>query len=721
MMKSGKSFFNISGALIKLDLKRYWVLPLMLFVGYFLTGLFYLMVHFKDDAATASLIDMLLRGSYPVYSLITVAAPVIVSAIVFHYLNNMGPVMSVHSQPFSRYTLINSRTVSCALFCLIPVFATGLILLLMAHPVYYPPEYYTNPGEMHDLFARTDVLRWMLETSLISLFVLAICIFARMITGTGLHHVVAAVGFNMVLPILILLTEEYLSQYLYGYASGTSFSWITWTSPVMQIYTVNHFSPLTCLVYFLAALLIYALAVFLYGRRALERTGEGIVFAAFHYIITIIWGFLGMTFLGFIFKSIFGKPALSLFGYLAGAFLGVVICRMIIQKSLRVFDRTTMKIMGIFAVAALLFFGAIRADLTGYESRIPPQADSAKIEGLNYGMGLNGAGMVYENERMSNVYDTELVMDVHQYLVDRKRDFMKHQSFADYTAESGDPFDQIMDLTIRYFNGEECIQTRCYKVPVGEIITSDPVKKLLSSDSYRSSVKDSLPGPEQWHMIDLYNYAYQTPPGQQGINDREALASLYAAVCADLDAMTYEDIVSDCMAKEPVAYLELTYRSDRRENNAETETVEPPVANDIYNTLTLRVYADNENTLAWMHEHGNGLALNNPGYYNDLAVVRKIQEGSMEEFIEMPNEEQTLASLQEHPDTVTVVEDHAVMEQLYEEYEAVHLKGREVTTEQEDQYLVCFMNKDTSAGADDVYWLSTYGYISGDKLKSLGL
>lgn len=722
-MKSKTSCFSVSPALIRLDLKRHWPLPIMIFIGYFLSGLFILMANYGDDTVTAALIGMILKGSYLVYSLILALSPVLVSAIIIHYLDDMGSVMSVHSQPFSRYTLINSHAISCAMFCLLPVFAAGLILLALAHPVYFPQEYYANAGEMSNLFTRTEVLRWILDSSLITLFVLSICIFARMITGTGVHHVVAAIGFNVVVPILILLSNGYMEQYVYGFTSEDTISRAVWSSPVMEIYTVDHFSPLACLLYIAAAAVIYALSSLLYQRRKLERTTEGIVFETFNYIINMIWGFLGMTFLGFIFRSIFTGLVLRAAGYVIGAVLGIVICRMIVAKSLRVFNRTTMRIMGVYAVAAALFFGVLLNGLAGYETRIARDADSASVSGLeNY---VNESYGVYISQNEMKDLDPESVREAHRYLIDHKSEYGKYQSSDDFYVYSDDGVEQIVVLNIRYYRGEECVQIRRYRVPLSDLMGTDSFRNLVSSDQYRAAIKDALPALDQWHVVRANNYNYNSYGVEDmavnsGVTDEASLRSLYNAYCSDIDEWSGEDALSGGWGKDPVVTLELTYVPERgaagAENAALLREPESVSLSDLYDVFTLSVYGHHEHTLAWLREHGYDDILRNTGYYADAAAVSIVTEDSASEITEELYGVDW-DSLRSDPDLTASFEDPAELEQLYDRFIPISLLGGDLTTEKDNMYLVRFFFENYESGGYDA---RAYGYISGDDLNEIG-
>ena len=129
-----------------------------------------------------SIVDNLLAGQNPFIILNSLWVPLLAGLLIFSYLHRTGSVMSVHSQPLTRNTLFSSHFLSCLLFCVLPVLLTGIVLLIIAQPIYDPM------AGMHaeeNLFARSRVLLWMWDYCLTSLFVLAVVIFGGMITGTS--------------------------------------------------------------------------------------------------------------------------------------------------------------------------------------------------------------------------------------------------------------------------------------------------------------------------------------------------------------------------------------------------------------------------------------------------------------------------------------------------------------------------------------------------------
>ena len=193
--------------------------------------------------------------------------PLLAGLLIFSYLHRTGSVMSVHSQPLTRNTLFSSHFLSCLLFCVLPVLLTGIVLLIIAQPIYDPM------AGMHaeeNLFARSRVLLWMWDYCLTSLFVLAVVIFGGMITGTSVHHFIAAVGFNVIVPAIYLILKLYYLMYLFGY-NESHFQNIDDLSPAIKSVAYNPIGLKWSVIYLAVTAVIIAFSMFLYNKRKLER------------------------------------------------------------------------------------------------------------------------------------------------------------------------------------------------------------------------------------------------------------------------------------------------------------------------------------------------------------------------------------------------------------------------------------------------------------------
>ena len=163
---------------------------------------------------------------------------------------------------------------------------------------------------------------------------LAIVVFGGMITGTSVHHFIAAVGFNIVIPAIYLILKMYYTMYLFGY-NVSSYSVLEYLSPILKSFPHDPIGLKWSLIYLIITAVIIGLSMFLYNRRRLERATDGVAFGIANVLITLLFGFLGMSLLGFVFAAVFqASQGLVIFGYVCGALLAMIIVRMVILKTI---------------------------------------------------------------------------------------------------------------------------------------------------------------------------------------------------------------------------------------------------------------------------------------------------------------------------------------------------------------------------------------------------
>ena len=505
-MKSKISFFSVSPAITREDFRRFWAIPVLAFIGYFLFGLLPIIVNYglitknggENAMVVGQLVDAMLSGQNPFLIVNMAWVPILSGLLIFSYLHRTGSVMIVHSQPVTRNILFGGHFLSCALFTMLPIILTGIVLLIIASPI-YDPDSLTVGSQIaaqgaeeaaetgRNVFARADIVRWMWDYILISLYILSITVFGGMITGTSLHHFLAAIGFNALVPVCYLLLMQFFNIYLFGY-NGSSFTSLLLLHPLLESVDDTHFGVTKSLVYLLIAAAVTAFSLFLYRKRRLERATDGVVFKAANVVITLIFGFLGMSFLGFMFHEVFGQSTkMTVFGYVAGAVLAIIIIRMIIMKTIRVFDRGLLKMMISYLIVACVFFAVIAFDLTGFESRVPDEgeADGVRVSGI--GMSDYGSPAV-----LTDPETVALVENLHRELTEMKD-----------AGENAPDYEMRTNIRLTYFtgsaNGDDYKETmtRSYYVPEGLLYSDQAFAALQESAEWKEYVAKNLYVPEE--------------------------------------------------------------------------------------------------------------------------------------------------------------------------------------------------------------------------------
>ncbi len=735
-MKSAASYFKVSTAVIKDDFRRFWAIPVIGFIYYFFSSIFFILMNMKELSGNeygndmlANFLVNLLEGHY-VFNIVNIGWMAVLSVLlVFRYLHNSGHAIAVHSQPFTRATLLNSHTVSCILFIAIPIVLTGIILMLISQPVYFSNIYYEEySGDMVNLFARVNIIRWMWQSFLMGMFIMVIAIASGMVTGTPFHHAVAALGFNGVAPLCTLLLTQYFNTYLFGYVQPDWLSRsIVHMSPVINVMDDGFMSLSENIYYVVIVVLMYALAMFLYNKRKLERATDGIVFKAVDVLITLVFGYLGMTALGLAFFSIFDESkGATTVGYIAGAILGMIIVRMVIMKTVRVFNKKTVIMMGSYLVIALVFFGCLNFNLTGYETRVEEDADSIDVS-------FTAGNVIFKGGKFDDADAKAAIVDLHKLIISNKQLIKEadQRDESDYSTST----EAMMYISFDYYKNEgddaKRVEARSYVVPTYLILNSDEMKAFASAGALNERAIDELPATDKIQYIDVRSGSYysSTPYGASGedydmlCSDKTQLAGLMEALKKDIHDMTYDDMKRDYNMPIVVS-LNLTYIDDDGTSAAaghsedaevmmipaKTSTQQAARNNVRTRDMDIDLTAAYKNTIAWLEANGYGeMTKYDPSYWN-FAVVYDVENGNTTAADD--SDAYSLSAIPQSSEGMNVISDSAVIRNLYENASSHVAIGAlsDMSTSENNIYMVKFYHKDMES---DSYYAYFNAYIDG--------
>ena len=690
-MKSKTSFFSVSPAVIREDFRRFWAIPVFAFIGYFLFGILPILTRYslirEDGGVNAmrvgSIVDNLLAGQNPFIILNSLWVPLLAGLLIFSYLHRTGSVMSVHSQPLTRNTLFSSHFLSCLLFCVLPVLLTGIVLLIIAQPIYDPM------AGMHaeeNLFARSRVLLWMWDYCLTSLFVLAVVIFGGMITGTSVHHFIAAVGFNVIVPAIYLILKLYYLMYLFGY-NESHFQNIDDLSPAIKSVAYNPIGLKWSVIYLAVTAVIIAFSMFLYNKRKLERATDGVVFKPANVLITLLFGFLGMSLLGFAFHTIFEESqGITVFGYICGALLAMIIVRMIIMKTVRVFDKPFLKTAVAYLVAALVFFAVIVFDLTGFESRVPDPQKIDQVEITSPALNQMIASDDMQRREFREPETIALVAQLHKEIIENKE-----------ICEKGDSnYDNLIEIS--YCTGScdsdryKVKQARSYEVPASLLKESETYRKLIDSDEVRGMRENAMNLNTADRKAEILsgniipvNTAYdeESDPAVSINIPKEDMAEFYEVYRQEILSLDAEKLIERRWKADYAAIVLYLDVQTQGSSSPAAETREFSLKNSDTASLT------------WLREKGYLAQLESSIENNRsaaaLSTVLLGEDGEISSF-------QTLIGgvLPEADKNTVIVSDPVLMRSLYDlalDYSAIALIGQENLSEY--CWLVFYSKSDT--------------------------
>ena len=393
-----------------------------------------------------------------------------VAWLQFAWLYRTRSAYHYASLPIRRETQFVSRYLSGLLFHLVP--ALAVTLLTMAAGVV--------KGENVVLPA----LIFLACSTLMFLFYYSLAVFCAHLTG----HVAAmpvlyliANFFAPVLEYVLLLVADAL---IFG-LSANQHLWPLWLSPLYYCLNRNIFSVewlyegagktvgyvftgwKPVLLFGAAGLVLAILAFLLFRRRRMESAGDVIAVSwlkpVFRYGVTLCCGLtLGMIIATLILNSSQIHFGTLLVCILFASVVGFLAAEMLLEKTIRVFQKKNFLRLGGALVAMTLVLLACRYDVFGF-TRYVPEADGV------VSVSLDG------RQPVANSTIIEKTIALHQEIVN-------HRHELENASDSG------LHYRITYYLRDGGRVERYYRLPVGDHSDPDP-----SSLGYRMEVLKNDP------------------------------------------------------------------------------------------------------------------------------------------------------------------------------------------------------------------------------------
>lgn len=607
-MKFKASYFSVSIPLIKENFRRFWAIPALGFLAYFLSSVFPILMSYSHITNMYNYIEMCLTNKQPFFMAVHLALPVIAAVIVFRYVQSSSSVTAMHSMPFTRAQLFNSNMISGLILILLPLLANELILQAIAKPTY---DYYmyidyektsTLTDNAINIFSRSNVLEWFWQSLLIVLVIYAISVFAGMITGNTVMHLALALGFNFLAPALYLTFVTYCSGYLFGFTStGVHERILTGLSPFTQVFSTGESFTMSFQIYYITlTIVIIFISGLLYQKRQMEKSGDSIIFSFMIPAICYLIAYFGMSLMGYYFKSLSNsngdtKTSDVYFyaGLIAGAIIAFIIGRMIVLKTPRIFNKQMIKSFGFFALIASLFICSITFDLMGFESRVP---NINKVNGIlstsfdytNYGdrYSINSFKPSNSQSETNDFYysdpkNIEALIALHQDIVNKKSQIEKEQYLNVQTYPISLYYDISNPLGLQ----------RSYNLTYKKMLHNPNLKRLYESLEFKKFFSFNNLNCEEKTKITLSNVYYYDDNTASNliITDSNKISSLFDAMEQDFQQRTYED----CLSRKHAycnMYLDYKYLDEKEKLQK--------------NTLNLSILLTDSNTITWLKSNG---------------------------------------------------------------------------------------------------------------------
>lgn len=489
-------------ALLRSDLRRYW--PVFFF--YTFSWILNMPVGLWNSARFLSADEMRIvplkvifanrvYDGLPLCVLSAAVMGVVLAMTLYGYLMKSNSVGLMHSLPISRtgqyFTHFGAGMAMTTAGNLIVVLLSALMELRMGAVEW------------------KSLLWWLLLNELLVFFFFAFAALCASVTGWTLGIPVIFLGVNFMVKAYSLLLSGMGAAFYYGYSMRTDFT-VTekWLTPLYHIYQrfadvqtnwyeetgyaetiLNMGAVKVTAVYAVIGIGLLALGWLFYRMRHSETAGDAIVFRWLKPIVRYVIAIAGGIGLGFGIYAILEQGSdnnSELFLLACQLIMGfIVYCavEMLMRKRFKIFDRRTW--VGLAALFAVIIgvFAVMKADLFGYEKRIPETEDVESVWVMGYDIN---------NVSSSDPAFIELVRDVHRVCLEKK-DLKAPTSPAD---EAGYYYDLWIRLEYTLKNGSRV--NRQYNVPlykgdemieaVNRLINSDMVKK----EGYLHGGYDSL-------------------------------------------------------------------------------------------------------------------------------------------------------------------------------------------------------------------------------------
>ncbi|MDX9888822.1 MAG: hypothetical protein RBS51_06105 [Anaerovoracaceae bacterium] len=563
-MRFKASYFNLSGALIGENIRRFWALSVLSFIGYFLAGILPIIFSYSRLDGMSWQIQQLLNNQYFPYGFLHLVVPVVAAVILYRYLHSPGSVTMVHGLPLTRAKIFNSNFLSGIILIVLPLIVTTLILLLLVKPVF-------AYGGTEDLFTITLVLQWFWQSLIVVTSVYGIGVFAGVVSGNTALHMLLGFGFNGLLPALYSVSLAYFNEFLFGF-DGISrwFDLAAGIMPYTKAIQIQGSFSLGLTIYYIAFFLVVLVtSSFLYHKRQLEKAGDSLVFKSAGIVICYLIAFFGMSLMAFYFNTI---PLIQemesqghmmfYFGLLVGIVIFLYIGRMIVSKTPRVFNRESLKHLVVYTLVALLFVLAIDFDFTGFEKRLPKisKVESASLTDLEFSDDYMRYDPVFfkgfENEETNRAEfifaDPENIIaltNFHQGLLDNRTELEKNEKY--WSSQS---------LAIKYDGSGIFDMARRYLVPRSIISDSKDLKEIFESGEFKTKYSFKSLAVLEPTWIRVYNELLRNSTvdsyGVKTINNAKDIESLIAAMEEDFQKRTWEQHMD---TKAPLASMELAF------------------------------------------------------------------------------------------------------------------------------------------------------------------
>ncbi len=306
---------------------------------------------------------------------------------LLHYLYQSRSALGTHALPITRTELFVTHYLAGICMILLPllVFCVVTIPVLLAVGAFW--------WKTIAVFCAVIFCMYLFFFS----FAMFCGMFTGQLFGVPLYYAI----FNGIAPLTFLLFVSMAQQFWYGFSSvGIQGQLVKAFTPVWQFCDVLYLESIVndgvfalqgvhvVAIYALVGVVFAALAGLVFRRRQLECAGEIVAVGILRPLFAACCGFYGGFCMQMGYSYVFeGDETGWLFFFLVlGTVLGGFIGRMLLEKTLAVFNLRNVGQIAVVLVLSCICFSTVRFDLLGYEDYVPELEDieSVSIETALY-------------------------------------------------------------------------------------------------------------------------------------------------------------------------------------------------------------------------------------------------------------------------------------------------------------------------------------------------
>lgn len=320
----------------------------------------------------------LIRDLYSSINLIIIfILPVIISILLFGYINEEKSSSFMHGLPISKKRIYITNVITGIIMYIIPYLINLIILLIL------------NLGDMGNYLENVEIFKWfglciLFNTVFFSFSTIIGTICASKISHGILTYILmyAPVGMLILLNIIIeklLYGFNGIISRVEGWAIKLPFLKVIEVFENMSYYNLGDKIDLeisSIIIYILISIVMILIGYFIYKKRKLEVTKEFIAFdiirSIIKYCATLCVTLLSCT---YFYNVLDEEKMLTIIGTLIITVIAYFIIEMILKKTYRVFK--SIKGLIVYLLIAIILYAIIENGLFGFETKVP-QIDEIK-------------------------------------------------------------------------------------------------------------------------------------------------------------------------------------------------------------------------------------------------------------------------------------------------------------------------------------------------------